>query len=151
MRAVVQRVSRAEVRIGGNSRGNIGPGLLVYVGVGPDDSEEDALWLVRKIVPLRVFPDDTGKLSLALPDTGGGILVISQFTLFGTLAKGARPSFHRAARPEQAIPLYERFLTLCSETLGKPVAAGEFGADMAVDYINDGPVTIWLDSKNRDY
>jgi D-tyrosyl-tRNA(Tyr) deacylase len=102
-------------------------------------------------VPLRVFPDKSGKLSQALAETGGGILVISQFTLFGTLAKGARPSFHRAARPDHAIPLYERFLALTTEALGKPAAAGEFGADMAVDYVNDGPVTLWLDSKNRDY
>ncbi len=151
MRAVVQRVSRAEVRIENRVRGNIGPGLLVYVGVGPDDSPEDAVWLARKIVPLRVFPDASGKLSLALAETGGGILAISQFTLFGTLAKGARPSFHRAARPEHAVPLYQQFLALLSEGLGKPVEAGEFGADMAVDYVNDGPVTLWLDSKNRDY
>ncbi len=149
MRVLLQRVSRAEVRIregGGSSRvsGTIGRGLVVLVGLTHGDSEDQLSWMADKIVGLRLFGDANDKMNLALGDVGGSLLVVSQFTLYGDSQKGRRPSFIDAARPETAIPLYERLLTLLRER-GARVESGEFGAMMDVELVNDGPVTIWLD------
>lgn len=150
MRAVIQRVSEAAVTIGGQTRGSIGHGLLVLLGVEDADSPEDIEWLSGKIVRLRVFNDADGVMNLGVTEVQGGILVVSQFTLFASTKKGNRPSWIRAARPETAIPLYESFLTRLRADFGGLVATGEFGADMQVALVNDGPVTIWIDSKNRE-
>lgn len=150
MRAVIQRVSEAAVVIGGQTRGAIGRGLLVLLGVEDADTSADSEWLSGKIVRLRVFSDAAGVMNLGVTDVQGGILVISQFTLFASTKKGNRPSWIRAARPEIAVPLYEAFLTRLRADFGGPVAIGEFGADMKVALVNDGPVTIWIDSKNRE-
>ena len=149
MRAVVQRVSAASVSINGGVRASIGAGFMVLLGVGIDDGEEDADWLCDKIAGLRVFGDEEGKMNRDLRDMQGDVLVISQFTLHASYKKGNRPSFIRAARPEVAVPLYERFVARLSATLAKPVATGVFGADMQVSLVNDGPVTIVMDSKAR--
>lgn len=146
MRAVVQRVSRAEVRVGGRSVGSIGAGLLVLLGVAIDDGEDDALALARKIAGLRIFRDDAGEMNLDLREVAGAVLVVSQFTLHGDARKGRRPSFIAAARPEQAEPLYELVLAHLRRE-GIETAAGRFGATMEVELVNDGPVTILLDSK----
>jgi len=150
MRVVVQRVREAAVRIGGRVRGEIGGGLLVLVGVEEADTEEDVAWLAGKIVRMRIFPDAEGKLNLGCAEAGGEILAVSQFTLHASTKKGNRPGFSRAARPETAVPLYEAFVVALARELGKPVATGEFGADMQVTLVNDGPVTIWMDSKVRE-
>lgn len=150
MRAVIQRVSEASVTIGGDVRGAIGRGFLVLLGVESADTEEDASWLVGKIARLRVFDDGDGHMNLSLADMGGEILVISQFTLHASTKKGNRPSFIRAARPEVAVPIYEDFVRRLSGEIGRDVATGEFGADMKVALINDGPVTISIDTKNRE-
>lgn len=150
MRAVLQRVSAARVTVGGEETGAIGPGLLILLGVAAEDTEEDASWLVGRILALRVFPDETGRLDRSLVDTGGGLLVVSQFTLLASLRKGTRPSFHPAARPEVALTLYERFCALATAQLGRPVATGRFGAEMDVAAVNHGPVTLLLDSRRRD-
>lgn len=150
MRAVLQRVSAARVTVGGEETGAIGPGLLILLGVAAEDTEEDADWLVGRILALRVFPDDAGRLDRSLVEAGGGLLVVSQFTLLASLRKGTRPSFHPAARPEVARPLYERFCALASTQLGRPVATGRFGAEMDVAAVNHGPVTLLLDSRRRD-
>ncbi len=150
MRVVVQRVREAAVRIGGEIRGEIGQGLLVLLGIEGADSAEDVAWLVGKIARMRIFADGDGKFNLACADVGGSILVVSQFTLHASTKKGNRPSFAQAARPEHAEPLYELFLETLAAELGRPVACGEFGADMQVSLINDGPVTIWMDSKQRE-
>ncbi len=150
MRALIQRVSTAEVRIDGEREAGIGPGLLVLLGVEDADSAEDGEWLAGKISRLRIFPDESGNMNAGLLETGGDALVVSQFTLHASTRKGNRPSFIRAARPEVAIPLYEAFLKGLETALGKPVARGIFGADMKVSLINDGPVTIWMDSKARE-
>ena len=150
MRAVIQRVSEAAVTIGGQRRGSIGRGLLVLLGVEDTDTPEDIEWLSGKIVRLRVFNDAAGVMNLGVTEVQGGILVVSQFTLFASTRKGNRPSWIRAARPETAITLYEAFMTRLHADFGGPVAAGEFGADMQVALVNDGPVTIWIDSKNRE-
>lgn len=150
MRAVVQRVTEASVTIGGIIRGSIGPGLLVLLGVEPADTPEDIAWLSGKLVRLRIFNDDEGLMNRSVQDTGGGILVVSQFTLFASTKKGNRPSYTDAARPEVAVPLYEDFVRQLSADLGRAVATGEFGADMKVALVNDGPVTIWIDSKRRE-
>ncbi|MBK8094903.1 MAG: D-tyrosyl-tRNA(Tyr) deacylase [Verrucomicrobiaceae bacterium] len=150
MRLVIQRVSEASVTIDGAITGQIGSGLLILCGIEAVDTEEDATWLVQKVTQMRIFGDADGKMNLSVKDTGGGILVISQFTLHASTKKGNRPSFIRAARPEQAIPLYERFLSLLEAELGRPVARGIFGADMKVALINDGPVTICIDSQARE-
>jgi D-tyrosyl-tRNA(Tyr) deacylase len=150
MRAVIQRVAQASVSIGGEIKGSIGPGLLVLLGIEEADLPADVEWLSGKIVRLRVFSDDHGLMNRSVSETGGGILVVSQFTLFASTRKGNRPSFSRAARPETAMPLYEAFLRRVAADLGKPVAAGEFGADMQVALVNDGPVTIVIDSRQRE-
>ena len=150
MRAVIQRVSEAAVTIGGQRRGSIGRGLLVLLGVEDADTPDDIEWLTGKIVRLRVFNDAADVMNLGVTEVQGGILIVSQFTLFASTKKGNRPSWIRAARPETAIPIYESFLTRLRADFGGPVATGEFGADMQVALVNDGPVTIWIDSKNRE-
>jgi D-tyrosyl-tRNA(Tyr) deacylase len=146
MRAVVQRVSRAKVDIESQTVGEVGRGLLVLLGVTHDDTTEDARWLAEKIVGLRIFPDADGKMNRDVMEAGGGVLVVSQFTLFGDCRKGRRPSFVAAAPPPIAVPLYEAFLQAV-QSLGVPTAAGRFGADMQVELVNDGPVTLIIDSK----
>ena len=145
MRAVVQRVKESKVEVDGKSVGAIGPGLLIFLGVGEDDSEKDCDYLANKIVHLRIFPDREDLMNLSLIDTGGSALVVSQFTLWGDCRKGRRPSFVRAARPEKAEELYERFIGFLKEK-GIHVATGRFQAMMDVSLINDGPVTLMLDS-----
>jgi D-tyrosyl-tRNA(Tyr) deacylase len=149
MVAIIQRVSEAGVTISGTLKSNIGIGLMVLIGVAQEDNEEDADWLCKKIIHMRIFSDEHAKMNLSLKDTKGELLVISQFTLQASTKKGNRPSFIEAARPETAIPLYEKFISLCEAELGKEIKTGKFGADMKVNLINDGPVTIILDSKNR--
>ena len=146
MRAVVQRVSRAQVAIDGAVVGQIGPGLLVLLGVAPSDTLAQASWLAEKLVGLRVFPDDAGKMNRDLREVGGAMLIVSQFTVYGDCRKGRRPSYIDAAPPEHAIPLYEAFITEV-KALGIPTAEGRFGADMKVELVNDGPVTLIVDSK----
>ena len=146
MRVVVQRCSRAEVRIDGNSVGKIGQGFMLLVGITETDTTAEADLLAKKIAQLRVFEDKAGKMNLAIRDVGGAILSISQFTLYADCRKGNRPSFIRAARPEQASPLYDYFNETLRTTYGLTVETGRFGADMKVDFINDGPVTILLDT-----
>lgn len=150
MRAVIQRVAEASVSIGGQPRAAIGRGLLVLIGIEEGDGDEDINWLCGKIARLRVFPDDQGLMNLSVKEIGGSILVVSQFTLFASTRKGNRPSFTKAARPETAVPLYERFVKLLEAELGKPVATGEFGAMMQVSLVNDGPVTILIDTRLRE-
>ena len=145
MRAVVQRVKESKVEVDGKSVGAIGPGLLIFLGVGEDDSEKDCDYLSNKIAHLRIFPDRDDLMNFSLIDTGGSALVVSQFTLWGDCRKGRRPSFVRAARPEKAEDLYERFIGLLKEK-GIDVATGQFQAMMDVSLINDGPVTLMLDS-----
>lgn len=151
MRAIVQRVRKASVSIDGVERGRIGPGLLVFLGIGAEDRESDVDWLSRKIPQLRIFPDAAGLMNRSVLACGGEILVISQFTLFGNLRKGTRPSFNRAAPPEVAIPLYEALLKALEGNLRRSVRSGEFGAPMQVELVNDGPVTLILDSKEKRY
>ncbi len=146
MRAVVQRVSRARVVIDGQTVGEVGPGLLVLLGVTHDDTAEAAAWLADKVVGLRLFNDVDGKMNRSVAEVGGGVLVVSQFTLYGDCRKGRRPSFLDAARPEVAIPLYEAFVNGV-KALGVPAATGRFGAMMQVELVNDGPVTLIVDSK----
>ena len=146
MRVVVQRCSRAEVRIDGQTVGQIGRGFLLLVGVTDGDSEAQADLLAKKVAQMRVFEDSEGKMNLALKDVGGGVLIVSQFTLYADCKKGNRPSFIRAARPETAAPLYDYFNARLRSEYGLQVETGRFGADMKVDFINDGPVTILLDS-----
>jgi D-tyrosyl-tRNA(Tyr) deacylase len=146
MRVLLQRVSRAEVRVHERVTGRIARGYLLLVGITHDDTEGRAVKLAEKVVGLRLFPDADGKMNLALADVAGAVLVVSQFTLYGDARKGRRPSFIDAARPEVAVPLYERFITLLRGH-GIPVETGEFGADMQVDLLNDGPVTLMLDSE----
>ena len=150
MRVLIQRVSRASVQVGEEVTGQIGPGLLLLLGIEEVDNQEDVEWLVGKVVAMRIFADEEGKMNRDVRDIGGEILVVSQFTLHASTKKGNRPSFIRAARPEQAERWYEVFKSRVSETLGKPVGSGRFGAEMKVDLINDGPVTIWLDSRHRE-
>ena len=150
MRAVLQRVSHANVSIAGAITGQIRKGLLVLLAMEETDNTEDIEWLSGKIVRLRIFSDEAGQMNHSVQDIGGEILLISQFTLFASTKKGNRPSLLRSARPEIAIPLYEQFKARLAQDLGKPVATGEFGADMQVNLVNDGPVTIVIDSKNRE-
>ncbi|HSJ16440.1 MAG TPA: D-aminoacyl-tRNA deacylase [Longimicrobiales bacterium] len=145
MRVVLQRVSRAEVRIDGTVRGRIGTGFCLLAGLHRDDREEQLVWMADKVVSLRLFADAEGKLNLGLEDVAGGLLVISQFTLYGDTRKGRRPSFIDAAPPGLAIPLYERFVALLRERAPGPVETGEFGAMMDVELVNDGPVTLVLE------
>jgi D-tyrosyl-tRNA(Tyr) deacylase len=144
MRIVLQRVSRAKVTVEGRVTGEVGRGLLLLVGFTDGDGEDALAWMTKKVVQLRIFPDREGKMNRSVEEAGGGILVVSQFTLYGDARKGNRPSFIDAARPEVAIPLYERFVELLRAT-GRPVATGEFGAIMDVELVNDGPVTLLLE------
>jgi D-tyrosyl-tRNA(Tyr) deacylase len=150
MRVVIQRVLEASVSISGAVTAAIGPGLLVLLGIGEEDGREDIDWLVRKITALRIFDDEAGVMNRSVVDVGGDILVVSQFTLMASTKKGNRPAYIRAARPETAIPLYEQFCTALSSALGKPVPTGTFGADMQIALVNDGPVTICMDTKNKE-
>ena len=150
MRAVIQRVSSASVTIGGHVKSSIGKGLLVLLGVGYEDGQEDIDWLVKKISGLRIFDDEAGVMNRSVVDVEGEALVVSQFTLMASTKKGNRPSYIHAAGHEIAVPLYESFCTALSEAVGKPVGTGEFGADMKVALVNDGPVTICIDTKNKE-
>ena len=150
MRVVIQRVLEASVSSSGAVTASIGPGLMVLVGICEEDGREDIEWLVRKIAALRVFDDDAGVMNRSVMDVDGDVLVVSQFTLMASTRKGNRPAYIRAARPEVAIPLYERFCAALEGPLGKPVPTGTFGADMQVSLINDGPVTICIDTKNKE-
>ena len=150
MRAVIQRVQHASVTIEGKVKSAIGHGFLILLGVCDEDTSEDAEWLVKKISALRVFDDENGVMNVDIHGVGGEALVVSQFTLFASYKKGNRPSWFRAARHEISGPLYEEFCTRLSEALGKPVGTGEFGAEMKVELLNDGPVTICMDTKNKE-
>ncbi len=150
MRVVVQRVSQAGVKIASTTTATIQSGLLVLLAIEESDTEEDIEWLSGKIVRLRVFNDEQGLMNRSVQETGGGILLVSQFTLFASTRKGNRPSFSRSARPEVAIPLYEQFIRRLTEDFGRSIQTGEFGADMKVSLTNDGPVSIIIDSKSRE-
>jgi D-aminoacyl-tRNA deacylase len=150
MRAVIQRVSSASVAIDGTVKSSIGSGLLVFVAVEEVDSTEDLEWLAGKIVRLRIFSDEQGLMNRSVQEVSGEILVVSQFTLFASTKKGNRPSYLRSARPEVAIPIYERFISRLTQEFQKPVHTGEFGADMKIELVNDGPVTIVIDTKWRE-
>lgn len=150
MRLVIQRVSQASVTVENQIIGEIGPGLLVLLGIEHEDSDDDIDWLVPKMIQMRIFSDQEGKMNCSLQDIRGELLIISQFTLHASTKKGNRPGFTAAAKPDLAIPLYETFLRKAETTLGKPVQSGSFGADMKVSLLNDGPVTIIIDSKNRE-
>ena len=151
MRAVIQRVSRASVVVGGETVGAIGVGVLIFLGVGQEDGPDDIDWLVGRITKLRIWEDEGDRMNRSLLDIGGEALVISQFTLFGSLKKGNRPSFNRAALPDTAVPLYEQFVASLSQALGKPVPTGCFGQHMDIAAHNDGPVTLMLDTKQKDF
>ena len=150
MRAVLQRVKRASVTVEGNITGSIGEGLLVLLGIEEADTLEDMNWLSGKLVNLRIFNDEQGVMNRSLLEVGGGLLLVSQFTLFAATKKGNRPSYSRAAPPAIAVPIYEKMIELLSAELGKPIQTGVFGADMKVDLLNDGPVTIIMDTKNKE-
>ncbi len=150
MRALIQRVSHASVTIDNQLKSSIQRGLLVLIGIEDNDTNEDSEWLTSKLVNLRIFDDENGVMNKSLVDISGELLIVSQFTLHAMTAKGNRPSYIRAAKPEVAIPLYETFCNLATQKLGKPVQTGTFGADMQVELLNDGPVTIWIDSKNKE-
>ncbi|NRB74132.1 MAG: D-tyrosyl-tRNA(Tyr) deacylase [Verrucomicrobiales bacterium] len=150
MRVLLQRVRHASVTIEGVEKSRIGPGMLLLLGIEKEDGDEDIDWLVRKLLSLRIYEDAEGKMNRSILDVGGEALVVSQFTLHARVKKGTRPSFERAAHPDIAIPLYEKFITTLEAGLDKKVGTGEFGAMMDVGLTNDGPVTIWIDSKNRE-
>jgi D-tyrosyl-tRNA(Tyr) deacylase len=150
MRTVIQRVSKASVTIKGTLKSEIKKGFLILIGICNDDTIEDVEWLVKKIANLRVFDDDEGVMNRSIIDVQGDILVVSQFTLFASYKKGNRPSWFKAGSHEHSIPLYEAFCRQLTETIGKPVGTGEFGADMKVELLNDGPVTICMDTKNKE-
>jgi D-aminoacyl-tRNA deacylase len=150
MRAVLQRVSRASVTVDGQTTGAIGQGLLVLVGVAADDTPDDIAWLAGKIASQKLFPDERGRMSLSVGEIAGGVLVVSQFTLLASTRKGTKPSWHRAAPPDVAVPLYEEFVRAMEMATGRPVATGRFGAMMEVTLVNDGPVTLVLDSRLRE-
>ena len=150
MRIVIQRVSRASVTIGGNVKSAIGKGFLILLGVEESDTESDAEWLVKKVIGLRVFDDENGVMNLNISQVGGDMLVVSQFTLFASYKKGNRPSWLRAAKHEISVPLYEFFCRRLQEETGKEIGTGEFGAMMDVELLNDGPVTICMDTKNKE-
>ncbi|GGF19679.1 D-aminoacyl-tRNA deacylase [Echinicola rosea] len=149
MIAVIQRVSESSVKIDGKIKGQIGKGMMVLLGIEDADGEEDIAWLSRKMVHLRIFSDEAGVMNKSLLEVGGDILLISQFTLHASTKKGNRPSYIKAAKPDVAIPLYEQFIATVEKDLGKSIQTGEFGADMKVALINDGPVTITIDTKNK--
>jgi D-tyrosyl-tRNA(Tyr) deacylase len=150
MRVVIQRVSHAAVSIEGHLKASIREGLLVLVGIEDADDADDATWLSGKIVNLRIFNDNNGVMNLSIKETGGDILLISQFTLHAATKKGNRPSYIRAGKPDMAVPLYQKMITGLETNLGKKIFTGEFGADMKVELLNDGPVTILMDSKNKE-
>ncbi len=150
MRAVIQRVTKASVTINGSINAKINQGLLILLGVGVNDTTEDITWLSNKIANLRIFSDEDGNMNLSLKAINGNAIVVSQFTLFASTKKGNRPSFLNSAKPEQAIPLYEAFVKQLETDLGKPVGTGVFGADMKVELLNDGPVTITIDTKHKE-
>lgn len=150
MRTAIQRVTQASVTIGGQVKSSIGTGLLILLGIGKDDTEEDINWLVKKIIALRIFNDEMGVMNRSIMDVNGEILVVSQFTLMASYKKGNRPSWINAAPHEISIPLYNHFCDALSKAMGKPIATGEFGADMKVELLNDGPVTICMDTKNKE-
>ena len=150
MRIVIQRVQHASVSINGEIHSHIGAGFLILLGVCEDDTSEDVEWLVRKVLALRVFDDEQGVMNRSIMDVGGEALVVSQFTLFASYKKGNRPSWLRAARHEISVPLYEEFCRKMSDGMGKKVGTGVFGADMKVELVNDGPVTICMDTKNKE-
>ena len=150
MRALIQRVKRASVTIDGETVSEIGKGLLVFIGICDEDCEEDINWLTKKIANIRLFDDENGVMNLLVSETGGEILAVSQFTLMASTKKGNRPSYIKAAKPDISIPLYEDFCKELEIAVNKPIKRGVFGADMKVDLLNDGPVTIFIDSKNRE-
>ncbi|WP_455260902.1 D-aminoacyl-tRNA deacylase [Prevotella jejuni] len=150
MRTVIQRVTQASVTIGGQVKSSIGTGLLILLGIGKDDTEEDINWLVKKVIGLRIFDDEMGVMNRSIMDINGEILVVSQFTLMASYKKGNRPSWINAAPHEISIPLYNHFCDALSKAMGKPIGTGEFGADMKVELLNDGPVTIYMDTKNKE-
>lgn len=150
MRIVIQRVSEASVVIANSEVAAIGKGLLILLGIVDEDTQEDIDWLCKKIVNLRIFPDENGIMNTSLLDAGGDIILVSQFTLHASTKKGNRPSYIKAAKPDVAIPLYQEFIKTLQTELGKSIQTGEFGADMKVHLVNDGPVTIIMDSKNRE-
>ena len=150
MRTVIQRVRHASVTINGSTTSRIGEGLLLLLGIEDADTEEDIQWLCRKVLGLRIFDDEEGIMNRSIMETGGDIIVVSQFTLMASYKKGNRPSWIRAAGHEHAVPMYERFVDVLSEGLGKPVRTGVFGAEMQVELVNDGPVTICMDTKNKE-
>ncbi|MDQ7735947.1 D-aminoacyl-tRNA deacylase [Prevotella corporis] len=150
MRIVIQRVKHASVTIEGNVKSAIQQGFLILLGIGDDDSNEDIDWLVRKVIGLRIFDDENGVMNRNIMETGGDALVVSQFTLMASYKKGNRPSYIHAAKHEIAIPLYNHFCEELSKAMGKPVGTGEFGADMKVELLNDGPVTICMDTRNKE-
>jgi D-tyrosyl-tRNA(Tyr) deacylase len=151
MRIVIQRVSEASVKVGGEIISSIKKGILVLVGIEDADNQEDIGWLTTKIVQLRIFDDENGVMNLSVKDIGGEIIVVSQFTLHASTKKGNRPSYIRASKPDFAIPMYEKFITTIENALGKKVGTGKFAAMMDVSLVNDGPVTIIIDSKNKDF
>ena len=150
MRVLIQRVRRASVSVGGDEVASIGRGMLVLLGVAVDDTEDDLEWMVKKTVQLRIFDDEAGVMNLDVSQAGGEILVVSQFTLLACTKRGNRPSYIKAAGEEVAVPLYEKFVKRVRAVFGGRVVTGRFGADMQVELINDGPVTIWIDSRNRE-
>lgn len=150
MRVVIQRVSRASVRVNGDVCGSIGWGLLVLVGVEDSDTIDDVQWLAGKVANIRLFDDENGVMNLSVKDKGFDVLLISQFTLHASTKKGNRPSYIRASKPDHAIPIYEELIAELEKELGKTIQKGIFGADMKVDLLNDGPVTIWIDSKQKE-
>ncbi|MFC4815844.1 D-aminoacyl-tRNA deacylase [Flavobacterium sp. GCM10023249] len=150
MKAVIQRVSKASVSISGKKTAEISKGLLILIGIEDASNQEDIIWLAAKIANLRIFADTDGVMNLSLKDCDGEVIVVSQFTLHAQTKKGNRPSYSKASKPEIAIPLYEQFVSQMEKEIGKPVQTGQFGADMQVSLINDGPVTIIIDTKNKE-
>lgn len=150
MRVLIQRVKRASVTVDGELVSEIGKGLLVFVGICDDDCKEDIEWLTKKISNIRLFDDENGVMNLSVQETGGEVLAVSQFTLMASTKKGNRPSYIKAAKPDISVPLYEQFCNEMEIAMNKPIKRGVFGADMKVDLLNDGPVTIFIDSKNRE-
>ncbi|MBS1576485.1 MAG: D-tyrosyl-tRNA(Tyr) deacylase [Bacteroidetes bacterium] len=150
MRAVIQRVSKASVTINGSINSQIGNGLLVLIGIEDADTKEDIEWLSAKIINLRIFNDDNGVMNVSVRENGGDILLVSQFTLQASTKKGNRPSYLKASKPDFAIPMYEKMIQQLTNDLGKPIGTGRFGADMKVELLNDGPVTIIMDTKNKE-
>ena len=150
MRAIIQRVSSASVTIDNRVNSQIGPGLLVLLGIAQTDTSEDGDWLAQKIVKLRIFPDEAGQMNRSVMDIGGGVLVVSQFTLLASTRKGTRPSFNAAAAPQQAEGIYNNFVRQLESSLGRPVPTGQFAAMMQIALVNDGPVTLFIDTKVRE-